>query len=515
MTTYSAVFGPVNDAQRALQLADVAAATARRALDIRHPFGPAVQVRDPAGAALVWTRDDGTQVAMTGGVEGGISHPFGPDIIIADAAGTPLLWQYWGQPPAAAWSAGGGGTGDAGTVVRDLPGWIGNIWGGIDYGSSIRWMSDIYGGRVMGFERRGGIDLAQSGDVAVGMVAYGGGMGTTHALPEAWRWHVRRPTLAHQGNADAAEAQAALAQSRARAAGLANPTVIAITSAVGSPVEADLVVGSAAYNAVLSGITQALSGLATWGKVLTVDRIEMSLLGAAQSTSQAAADLHYASVANELRGDIVELTGQGDAPLVVVSQSFGTRTDGASTVALAEAVLDRLHPTLGFVVVGPRYPYALASGSPSTLTAQSAALLRELMAYAVAERQSGRQWYCPEMQPATRSGATVTAPFNAMTDLVLADPANHGFTLEGVTNGVTITAAAVSAKTVTLTLSGTPTGTLFLRYAWGRTGDPGDGRAANRGSLRDGFAWVSEIDPTWTHYRHALAGRVTITGEAP
>lgn len=490
----------VLEAERALRLAAGA-----------HPGDPAILADDAAGNAVAWFDADGRLVVRL--ADGGNlviaerQHPGDPWVVMEDLAGAALLWfEPDGTPGGLFGGAGGAG---AGISRPRLPGWRGNAWQVISDGVSIRWLSDAYLGQPIGFERRGSIDLAETGETAVGVIAYGGGMGVPHDLVETWEWHVRRPDLSYEGSGDAAEAAAAIAQSHLWRMGLANPTMIALTVAVGSPVEADLAVVSPAYASVLAGVTAAAAALQPWGKTLSVDRVEISALGGAPNTSRAAADYHYAVVAQSLRMDIVELTGQGDPPVMVVSQSFGSRTDGASTVALAEGDLDRLHPTIGFVVVGPRWVYPLVPGSAATLTPEGAALLRELAALAVIERQAGRLWYHPQGQPASGAGTTITVPFTSMTDLVL-DGLDHGFDLEGVTNGAVITAVAVSGKQATLTLSAVPTGTLWVRFAWGRTGDPGDGRAANRGGVRDQYGAPSILDPDYIHRRWALSFRVPV-----
>lgn len=409
---------------------------------------------------------------------------------------------------------GGGGAGGSAVSFVD-PDNQGDAWNSIqtedEHGEVIRYLSRQWR-ETWGYEKRGDITLAQTPNPAVGILAFGGGSSAVvRPIADGFPYHVVNEALAHPEDGQAASAGAAAWLEGEYAARRGLPTVVALTQVVGSTVEADALAGSAPREALKAKVVAAREALALWGKELFVDRIGLSLLEGAPNTGQATADLHYAAVAASMRAEIADAAGQIPMPVVVVSQSAGTRTDGTSPVILAEGNLDWAHWSLGFVVATPRYPFALQAGASAALTPQAAMLVSELEALAVAERLAGRDWYGPTMgAQATRSGAVITVPFTAMSDLVLRDPARHGFAVDGVTNGATVSSVAVNGKNVLITMSAAPVGSLTVRYAWGETGDRGDGYPANRGALTDNWSQASRMVPNATLYRYARAGRAPV-----
>lgn len=484
-------------------VAEIESAQHRHVGDTAYPW-----LSDRQGRALAYAEVTGE--LMLPGLFPNAEHVGDPIMLIGDAGKRPLLWWDGAALDGSLGATAAPADPSGATISRPVPSTNGNAWQLIDDGTSVRYLSDQYEGRVIGFEERGGLTLAETGPIAVGMLAFGGNMGVSRDVPEAWLFHNRKPDLSFDGGMLAAEAAAVAAQMLSRTRRSANPTVIHATRAIGSPVEADTEVGSTAYNGLLADLASAVASLAPWGKTLVIDRLMLSLLGGAPTTSEIAADVEYAAIAQELRADIVEITGQSQpVQAVVVSQSIGTRTDGRSTVALAEAKLDYLHPTMQFVVATPRHPFALEPGTAATLTRSAAAVVSEIEARAVAERAAGRQWYCPRLQSASRSGTTITAQFVAMSDLVLGT--QHGFSFDGDTAGAAITNVTVSGQTATITVDKAPSAEAQLCLAWGRTGDPGDGKAANRTTIRDQWSEPSLLVPGQTLYRHALSMRVSIT----
>ncbi|MFG6083843.1 hypothetical protein ACEUZ9_000075 [Paracoccus litorisediminis] len=469
--------------------------------DTQHAF-----LQDLLGRALAYFKASGEMMLPYLIVPG--EYLGDPTIILGDCKGRPLLW-WDGQKVAGAIAGGDGGGGGGATISRPVPNFTGNAYQVIDDSTSIRFLSDGYMGKLMGFEERDSAVIAETGPYAYGIVALGGGgFGAVGAVPENWRYHVLDKTLSHEGGYLAAEAHGIARQMIARSMYATTPTVIQVTRAVGSPVEADTEVGSTAYAGLLTDLATAKAELENWDKQLVVYCILLSLLGGAPTTSEIAADTEYAAIAIALRGDVVDTTLQGQAVnWVIVSQSFGTRSDGQSTVALAEGKLDYLHPAQGFIVATPRHPFPLEPATAATPTANGAAMIQELCALAAAERDAGRDWFCPRVQSAVRSGSTVTVTFVAMTDLVLGTA--HGFTLRNA-GPVTITGVTMSGKVATVTLSGTPPAGAELCLAWGRIGDPGDGYAANRSTIRDQWSANSLMVPGQTLYRYALSGRFVI-----
>ena len=407
-----------------------------------------------------------------------------------------------------------GGSGGSAVSFVD-PDNQGDAWNSIqtedEHGEVIRYLSRQWR-ETWGYEKRGDITLAQTPNPAVGILAFGGGSSAVvRPIADGFPYHVVNEALVHPEDGQAASAGAAAWLEGEYAARRGLPTVVALTQVVGSTVEADALAGSAPREALKAKVAAAREALALWGKEIFVDRIGLSLLEGAPNTGQATADLHYAAVAASMRAEIADAAGQIPMPVVVVSQSAGTRTDGTSPVILAEGNLDWAHWSLGFVVATPRYPFALQAGASAALTPQAAMLVSELEALAVAERLAGRDWYGPTMgAQASQAGHVITVPFTSMSALTLRDPANHGFAVDGVINGATVSSVAVNGKNVLITMSAAPAGALTVRYAWGETGDRGDGYPANRGALTDNWSQASRMVPGATLYRYARAGRAPV-----
>ncbi|WP_435170848.1 hypothetical protein [Falsirhodobacter sp. 1013] len=518
------------------------AAIAQDVLDLRNIAAPGdsvVIVAAQNGPALVTLKDgttrgnfvpDDVQGLVTKLAE--LSAPEPPEvakpsdsIVLVEAANGPALTMrqdgvlrgtFLAEDILGLGDTGGGGGGEGAAVEFADPDNVGEAWNSIkttDAGGEVfRYLSTQWGGNVWGFEKRGTVTLAQTQNPALGIVSFGGGSsGVIRALPDDFPYHVVNETLLAPKDGLAATAQAVAHLTGERAIYRGLPTVVALSQVLASTVEADALPGAPARTALIQRIAAAKAALAPWGKELFIDRIALALLEGAPATPKATADLHYAAVANGLRMEVAEAAGQAPLPMVVVSQSAGTRTDGTSEVILAEGELDFAHFSLAFVIAGPRYPYPLEPGTAATLTAQSALLLSELEAIAVSERLARRPWYGPCIDAqCSIAGRVITAPFTALSNLILRDPANHGFTVAGVTNGATIESVAVSGTSVLITMTAEPLGELTVHYAWGQTGDRGDGFTANRGSLTDQWSQASRLVSGATHYRHARSGRAPV-----
>lgn len=410
------------------------------------------------------------------------------------------------------WPSGGGGGSSVTFVDPDNQG---DAWNSIqtedNHGTVIRYMSRQWR-ETWGFEKRGSITLAQTPDPAIGILHFGGGSAAVvRPLADDFPFHIVNEQLIRPEDGLAASAAAAAWLEGEYAIRRGLPTVIALTQVLSSAVESDAAAGSPARNALRAKVIAARDAIAGWGKDLFVDRIGLALLEGAPTTGQATADLHYAAVGASMRAEIAEAAGQVPMPVLVVSQSAGTRTSGTSPVILAEGNLDWAHWSLGFIVATPKYPFPLQAGSPAALTPAGAMQVSELEALAVTERLAARDWYGPTIgAQATRSGAVITVPFTAMSDLMLRNPAQHGFAVDGVTNGATISSVAVSGRNVLITMSAAPAGTLSVRYAFGETGDRGDGYSANRGSLTDSWSQPSRMVSGATLYRYARSGRANV-----
>ncbi|PQV55941.1 hypothetical protein LX70_02826 [Defluviimonas denitrificans] len=397
----------------------------------------------------------------------------------------------------------------------------GNVWMLEETPTGVlRFMSDLDGGRVEGFEDRGGKVLPQSADLALATVHFGGGGGNIpRPLPERFPYHVIDPALDGNAPDGAARAQGAIAQSYHRAAGLALPTIIAVAGDRPGLTAAEAEGKAAPYRNLLEGIENARHALRPWDKALFVDRVTLALLAAealrgADGPDEGAADAHYADVAQRLRRDITAITGQASFPPLIVAQSAGSRKDGRAGVILAEGRLSVDHPRLGFIVATPKYPFAMSPDLPASHTPEALLAIDELCHLALAQIRAGRRWQCPLMRFAGLSARTVTAEFSALGDLVLGD-GPHGFAIEGAVNDPRITAVHAEGRKVRLVLNKAPEGEgLHLAYAFGMQADGSARHAANQGALRDDWGQASLVQPGLTLRRHALSARVKIVRTA-
>lgn len=392
---------------------------------------------------------------------------------------------------------------------RRWPRTRGNVWGLRDEPSGFRYLSDQYEGRVMGFEERREVTLAETHPLALGLAAFGNRAGLPRPLPEDFRYHVVDEGLSGRAAPCQARSHGVSAQRLAAEKRHAYRTCIALSQAQAGITQAEALPDSPLYRTILQRISGARNALVGWNKGFHLDRVALSLLSGAPGTSQQDAILHYGEVAHALRHDAAVAAGQASFPLVVVSQSAGTATDGTSEVILAEGQLDIAHPALGLIVATPTYPYPLMDDMPATLTPAANMAVDELEALAVATVQDGGRWYCPSMREARAKGRRITVAFSSLSNLVLDDGA-HGFALEG--DGPTITKVTVQGTEATLTLDADlPDGPAHLTYAWGATTPRGTSRFANSGAIRDAWSRPSVMQPGQTLHRFALAGRVPVT----
>ena len=409
--------------------------------------------------------------------------------------------------------AGEGGGGDSGGSVEFVdPGFSGDAFGAvIDANGVVKFTAIVSPGEILGLEKREGRFFADTQSLAISVLAIGGGDTGSASSIEEHRWHMFDEELEAQDMHTSASGLATAILTKQEREFKARSLMFPIAEVIGSTVEADVLAGAPRRVELMNRLQTAVDNAATLGKTLMVGWIKLDLLGGAPATPEATAREHYGLVGNGMRLEAAEITGQGGAPLLIVNQGFGVREDGTSEVILAEGRLDWAHFSIGFVVPTPLYPFPLVVGTLATLTPDALLMVREIEALAVAEIGAGREWFCPSLEEATLDTSTITARFATLTDLVLHDPVEHGFTITGeATTAVAITNVSVSGSFVTLTLDGVPDGAPVLNYAFGQTGDPGDGYAANRGSLTDSWTAQSLAVSTETLYRYARSGRVTI-----
>lgn len=373
----------------------------------------------------------------------------------------------------------------------------------------LRYMSDQYEGRIIGFEEREAITHAQTPPMVIGIVAFGGGVVVERHLPERFNWHVVDEEFRGNAPCQTAESLAIISQIYARNFNKSYKSFIAISHPQPGITELDALSSSENYVRILERVKMAKSTSEKWDKAFFVDRISLALLSGAPQTPEIAADFHYAAIAHEMRGDITLATGQTAFPLVLVSQGAGTQTNGTSEVILAEGRLDLVHPTIGFIVATPKYPFQMMENMPGTHTPESAALIDEIECIALAEVHAGQPWYCPSMQSAMRDQKRIVVEFSTLSDLVFGE-GFHGFHLYGCENGAKIVSVEASKKTIIIMLDKEPIGSIQIRYAWGVVSSHEDGWAANNGSLRDSWSVKSAIVDGAYLSRFALSGRVKV-----
>ncbi|WP_312529439.1 hypothetical protein [Paracoccus sp. (in: a-proteobacteria)] len=383
----------------------------------------------------------------------------------------------------------------------------------IQSGEVIRYMDAAkWPTRMIGFEQRVINDqaraIAQTPDPALGIISFGGGTTYVQTPGNDYPWHALGADLLAAD--DGLDAQRAAVEFLMASDAAHKPlySVFALSEPIGSTVEADALPGSSFRASIKAKVAAAKASAAAFGKSLYIDRIHLSLLEGDRTISQRAADLHYAGVGQDLAMELGTEAGQGALPVVVITQSFGDRANGISNVALAEGRLHWEHWSLRMVCATPRYPFALVPGMLGLHTPEAALKIAELQNLAATTVLSGQRWYPPSLESATISGSTITARFSSLTNsLDLRDPANHGFALRG--DAASISSVTIAGLLATITLSTAPTGTdLHLDYAYGQTGDPGDGYAANRGSITDG--WTQPSRHGGDLYRYALSNRVPV-----
>ena len=397
------------------------------------------------------------------------------------------------------------------TLDRTRPQNKGNAWMIREEAGAILYMSDQYRGQTMGFEERDGLSLAQTAPLAIGIVAFGGSLGTLRDLDESGLYHVVDAELNGHGPLVGARSRAVIEMAYDRNAGQAHKTMLALSHPQASMMQSEAEAGSSLYQNMCQELLQARDNLNEWGKRLCVDRISLQLLHGELGCSVEAADAHYVKVASSLRRDVTQITGQRSFPALVIIQNAGTRYDGRVTSALAEARIDLDNPTLNFVVATPSYPFDLAENMPATHSAEAQMLMDELETCAVREVQNGLAWHCPSLVFAQLSGNRITAEFHTLSALCI-DEGFHGFTLEGFPEGTEITAVEARGKCVHLSLSNSPDAVpeMRLNYAWGMQAKGDEARMANRGGLTDSWSAQSLTYPDMKLQRYALSGSVKV-----
>jgi hypothetical protein len=405
-----------------------------------------------------------------------------------------------------------GGTGAIRTQV--WPKAMGNVWMLEERPNELRYMSDQWNGRTIGFQERDGITLAQTPPTLLCAISIGDHTGIPRALSERYPWHVVDENLNGHAADFGARAHGALLAAKRDRTNNALPGVIAIDVPQPASVPSDMQPHSPLRITLESKLSQAVISAVRQGKELSVDRVSFGFFAGASDLSAEDAREFYIDFIRWLQDLIPTITGQTLSPVFVMTQASGGRACPDAQAILAEGRLEAELPVTDLVVAGPAYPYALMAGMPNTPDLSDRLLMDELETTAVDAAQRGERWHCPTLQLATVKGRTITATFTTMSQLILG-PEVHGFKLMNCEAEAHITSVTViDHKTVQIECSVPPCGDdVHLCYAWGPSEGDGHQKLQNCGALRDSWEADSHAVPDAKLYRYALAGAARLLRE--
>lgn len=215
----------------------------------------------------------------------------------------------------------------------------------------IEYLSDQYGGRVIGYEEIEGLTLAQSPEVALVTIALGSGVNCNRSFDEYYDWHVIDGNMFGGAPAYAAKSHAIINAKKLDAKRHALHSHIVLECAKPGSTEGDLSPSGEYYKSILSLLSEAKSKAAIFDKSLFVDCVKLSLLCGQSELTGNSIDFLIAAFLHELRAGICAISGQATFPKFLVSPFNDTKSERC----LAEGQLDINHPTLGIVVTSPRY----------------------------------------------------------------------------------------------------------------------------------------------------------------
>jgi hypothetical protein len=187
-------------------------------------------------------------------------------------------------------------------------------------------------------------------------------------------------------------------------------------------------------------------------------------------------------------------------PLFVAQFEAGTQTVSDLPVLRAQWDLAWNKGGHDFIYSAPSYMFALDDFGRPTGTARQQ--MAQMDACAIEARNTDLAWSCPLLLLAERAAdpCVIRCTAQSMNRLVLddLDPLNagpsRGFALEGCENGAQIIGVAIdpaAENDLLITCDKPPLGnTLHLTYALGHA-PSNDGMPANRGALRDEWAYVN------------------------
>ena len=203
---------------------------------------------------------------------------------------------------------------------------------------------------------------------------------------------------------------------------------------------------------------------------------------------------------------VAKLEHQYGVGRVIWTQFAGTKASGTLPEILHQEAV-----TAG-VCATPLYPFEVEPLTGVNLTDDAARLVAEHEALAAITVD----WRLPRLITAMLEGSTIRVKFDCAEGLVLDEyttMTHHGFALDGVTNGATITGVSIGGplpgEDVLITLSAPPTGDLVLRYAYGLPASSDD-YPANRGALRANWTAPSRLVPGATLKKFAPAFQIEV-----
>jgi len=301
--------------------------------------------------------------------------------------------------------------------------------------------------------------------------------------------------------------------------------MIELCAGVGGEPYSSLAQGTTIYVNMKAMISGAVA-LKPTGMALNIPAVPY-VQGEADSqagTSRSAYATDLATLESNLTADIETLTGQSNAPILLLTQetnSFGPFGAAASAAAIigAESDAAAAHPST-IALVTPNYVFENNAQQSGHLTARGYYYMGEYMARAyrkvVAPAQGGLggSWSAPiESGTVSNSGSVVTIPLSGGTTPYVLD-CSYVTSPNGACDGFSYTdnsgspptcssvAVAANGTSILMTLSGTPshavTGT--VEYAWpdggtdeGATTTPGP-TSGLRGCLHDSDPYTSILD---------------------
>lgn len=375
----------------------------------------------------------------------------------------------------------------------------------------LRYMSDQYNGRILGYEERDGVVLADTPSRAICLAGVGGAIHNFECdLPEDFRFHVRRSALNLSGYKNIVTAAHCAMLSMASQANAQLYLGVSTQTGQAGLKTSDYIANGTLIDDFAQQLKISKANLAEWDKSLFVNAVMLALSNDQMNVSQPSADGYYASMIMALRDRIFEITEDPIEPIFSVIQQSGTADSGLSNWILAETTLDVAHPTFRITIATPTYPYPIIPHSARRLTERSASIVAELSALAISELRQGREWFCPSPVLAMLKGKELTVRFRAMNDLVL--DGNHGFDVVSDTGNIVVKNIQVRGKYAVLQLDKQPQSPVLLRYAFGKS-QSREGFHANFGGIRDSFGQASILAPGHTLRRWALSREIPVEQE--